>query len=229
MRAATRAVVSELRAAADPSRTPGMARVGITVDRALGVSIPRLRRIARTHRGEHELALDLWATGIHEARILSSMIDDPSQVTRAQMDAWAADFDSWDLCDQVCGNLFRSTRTADASARAWARRDEEYVKRAAFSIVAAQAVHDHDRDDAYFLAWLPRIRRAATDERNAVKKAVNWALRQIGKRSLALHAPALELAEKLAASPDKTARWIGKDAVRELTDEKTLQRLAKNG
>ncbi|MGZ8629366.1 MAG: DNA alkylation repair protein [Actinomycetota bacterium] len=225
MRAATRAVVSELRAAADPSRTPGMARVGITVDRALGVSIPRLRRIARTHRGEHELALDLWATGIHEARILSSMIDDPLQVTRAQMDAWAADFDSWDLCDQVCGNLFRSTRTADTSARAWARRDEEYVKRAAFSIVAAQAVHDHDRDDAYFLAWLPRIRRAATDERNAVKKAVNWALRQIGKRNLTLQDAAISEAEGLLELDGRSARWIARDALRELRSDAVAGRL----
>ena len=160
----TAAVVAELRSLADPSRRPGMAHVGITIDRALGVSIPKLRRMARAHRGDHELALDLWATEIHEARILASMVDDPALVTRSQMDTWATDFDSWDLCDQVCTNLFQSARSADAAARAWCRRDEEYVKRAAFAIAAAQAVHDRDRGDDYFIAWFPRI-RAGRDRR----------------------------------------------------------------
>ena len=136
MSTTARAVVAELRARADPSRKPGMARVGITVDRALGVSIPDLRRIARAHRGDHGLALELWATGIHEARILASMVDDPEQVSRAQMDAWVADFDSWDLCDQVCNNLFRAVAGVDQAARAWARARDAYVKRAAFTIVA---------------------------------------------------------------------------------------------
>jgi 3-methyladenine DNA glycosylase AlkD len=116
----TRDVVAELRSVADATRKPGMARVGIRVDRALGVAIPDVRRIARGHRGDHDLALGLWATEIHEARILASMIDDPARVTRAQMDLWAADLDSWDVCDQVCMNLFRATRSADAAARAWA-------------------------------------------------------------------------------------------------------------
>lgn len=193
-----------------------MARVGITVDRALGVSIPHLRRIARAHRGDHELALDLWATGIHEARILASMVDDPTQVSRAQMDAWAADLDSWDLCDQVCNNLFRSVAGVDRAARTWARSPEGYVKRAAFSIVAVQAVHDHDRPDPYFTAWLPRIRRAATDERTVVKKAVSWALRQIGKRNLVLRDATIEEAERLLGLGSRSARWIARDAGRDL-------------
>ena len=206
-----------------------MARVGITVDRALGVAIPDLRRIARAHRGDHELALGLWATGIHEARILASMVDDPARVTRAQMDAWAADLDSWDLCDQVCMNLFRKTRSADAAARGWAAADREYVRRAAFSIVAAQAVHDRDRDDAYFEAWFPRIRRAATDERNAVKKAVNWALRQIGKRNLALRDAAIAESEALTGLDSRSARWIAHDALRELHSDEVERRLHARG
>ena len=225
MTADTEAVIARLRSIADPSRKPGMARVGITVDRALGVSIPQLRRVARTHRGDHDLALDLWATEIHEARILASMVDDLRRVTRAQMDDWAADFDSWDLCDQVCNNLFGAARAADAAARAWCRRDEEYVRRAAFALVAAQAVHDRDRDDEYFAAWLPRIHRAATDDRNVVKKAVNWALRQIGKRNLALRDAAIAEAEGLLELESRSARWIARDALRELRSDAVAERL----
>jgi len=221
----TEAVIAQLRSIADPSRKPGMARVGITVDRALGVSIPTLRRVARAHRADHELALGLWATEIHEARILASMIDDPRRVTRAQMEDWAADFDSWDLCDQVCNNLFSAVRWAGAAARAWCRRDEEYVRRAAFAIVAAQAVHDPDRDDEYFAAWLPRIRRAAADDRNLVKKAVNWALRQIGKRNLALRDAAIAEAEGLLELESRSARWIARDALRELRSDAVAERL----
>lgn len=219
------AVIAQLRSIADPSRKPGIARVGITVDRALGVSIPTLRRVAVAHRADHELALGLWATEIHEARILASMIDDPRRVTRAQMEDWAADFDSWDLCDQVCNNLFSAVRSAGATARAWCRRDEEYVRRAAFAIVAAQAVHDRDRDDEYFAAWLPRIRRAAADDRNLVKKAVNWALRQIGKRNLALRDAAIAEAEGLLELESRSARWIARDALRELRSDAVAERL----
>ena len=212
----THAVMTELRAAADPSRRPGMARVGIAVDRALGVSMPDLRRIGRAHRGDHALALELWSTEIHEARILASLVDDPSQVPRAQMDAWVADVDSWDLCDQLCTNLFRRTASADAAARAWSRRRPEFVRRAAFSLVATQAVHDRDRPDADFEAWLPRIRRAATDERNAVMKGVSWALRQIGKRGERLRRAAIAEAEHLIGLDSRSARWIGRDALRDL-------------
>ena len=219
------AVIAQLRSIADPSRKPGIARVGITVDRALGVSITTLRRVAVAHRADHELALGLWATEIHEARILASMIDDPRRVTRAQMEDWAADFDSWDLCDQVCNNLFSAVRSAGATARAWCRRDEEYVRRAAFAIVAAQAVHDRDRDDEYFAAWLPRIRRAAADDRNLVKKAVNWALRQIGKRNLALRDAAIAEAEGLLELESRSARWIARDALRELRSDAVAERL----
>lgn len=228
MNPAARAVVAELRSMADPSRKPGMARVGITVSHALGVSIPDLRRIARAHRGDHELAEQLWETGIHEARILASMIDDPARVTRAQMEAWAADLDSWDVCDQVCNNLFRHARAADSVARSWAGRSQEYVKRAAFTVVAAQAVHDV-RPDAYFEAWFPRIRRAATDDRNAVKKAVNWSLRQIGKRNPALHGAAIEEAQRLLEVDNRSARWIARNALRELTSDAVTRRVGSAG
>lgn len=227
MDACTRAVVEELRVVADPTRKPGMARVGIVVDRALGVSIPNLRRIARGHRRDHELAAGLWQTEIHEARILASMVDDPAQVGRAQMDEWVTQVDSWDLCDQLSNNLWRHTRSAAAAARSWARHDHEYVRRAAFSLVAAQAVHDAERADAYFIAWLPQIRRAATDDRNGVTKAVSWALRQIGKRNLALHAAALKEAESLAEQPSRSARWVARDALRELRSAAVATRLAR--
>jgi 3-methyladenine DNA glycosylase AlkD len=225
MSASVTAVVAAMRSVADPSRTEGMARVGITIDRAIGVSIPQLRRIAREHRGDHALALDLWDTGIHEARILASMVDDPKLVSRRQMDAWVRDVDSWDLGDQLCNNLFRDARSADAAARAWSSRRLPYVRRAAFALVAAQAVHEHDRADAYFTAWLPRIRVAATDERTVVKKAVNWSLRQIGKRNAELHAAAVEEATGLLRLESTSARWIARDALRELRSEHVARKL----
>jgi 3-methyladenine DNA glycosylase AlkD len=227
MTPSARGVVAELRAIADPSRRPGMARVGIAVDRAIGVPLPELRRIARLHRGDHELALELWRTGIHEARILASLVDDPARVTRRQMDAWILDVDSWDLCDQLCTNLLRRTRSADAAARVWSRRRPAFVRRAAFSIVATQAVHDRERPDADFEAWLPRIERAATDDRNVVMKGVSWALRQIGKRNEALRRAAITHAERLAQLDDRSARWIGRDALRELRSDAVVRRLAQ--
>jgi 3-methyladenine DNA glycosylase AlkD len=227
MRATTRRVVDELRSTADPSRRPGMARVGINVDRALGVSIPDLRRLGRRYRPDHELALDLWRSDIHEARILASMVDDPAQVTRDQMEAWALGFDSWDLCDQVTGNLFDRTSFAATVARAWTKRPEEFVKRAGFAMVAARAVRDRTAPDRTFIAWFSAIRRGATDDRNYVKKAVSWALRQIGKRNLALNAAAIAEAEALSMSAVPSARWVGRDALRELRRDETQRRLRR--
>jgi 3-methyladenine DNA glycosylase AlkD len=225
MRAVTRGVVAELRAVADPSRRPGMARVGINVDRALGVSIPNLRKLGRRHGPDHALALDLWRTNIHEARILASMIDHPLHVTREQMEEWVLDFDSWDLCDQVTGNLFDRTPFAASVARAWTRRPEEFVKRAGFSMIAARAVHDRTATDRTFTAWFPAIRRGAADERNYVRKAVSWALRQIGKRNLELNAAAIAEAETLSVSDIPSARWVGRDVLRELRLDETQRRL----
>jgi 3-methyladenine DNA glycosylase AlkD len=216
MNAETRVVMAELQALADPSRLPGMARVGIRTERAIGVSLPNLRALARLHRPDHPLALDLWRTGIHDARLLASMVDDPALVTDAQMERWVKDLDSWDLCDQVCGNLFEATPWAKAKARAWTRRPEEFVKRAGFAMIAGMAVHDRAASDRAFTAWFPAIRRGATDDRNYVKKAVSWALRNIGKRTLALNAAAIAEAEALVVSPSPSARWIGRDALRDL-------------
>ena len=225
MIAATRGVVAELQALADPARLPGMARVGINIERAIGVSLPHLRKLGRRLGPDHQLALELWSTGIHEARILASLVDDPADVTREQMDAWARDFDSWDICDQVVGNLFERTPYAVPAARAWTERDETFVKRAGFVLIATRAVHDRMSSDGVFTAWFPTIRQGATDDRNYVKKAVSWALRQIGKRNLALNAAAIAQAELLAESTETGARWVGRDALRELQRDETKRRL----
>jgi 3-methyladenine DNA glycosylase AlkD len=225
MRAATRDVVAELRALADPSRLPRMARVGINVDRALGVSIPDLRRLGRRRGPEHGLALDLWRSGIHEARILASMVDDPAMVTPDQMEEWVLEFDSWDLCDQVIGNLFDRARFAATVAREWTERPEEFVKRAGFAMVATRAVHDRTAPDRTFTAWFPAIRHGAMDDRRYVKKAVSWALRQIGKRNLTLNEAAIMEADRLSKQRDPSARWIGRAALRELRLDETQRRL----
>ncbi|MEO8475677.1 MAG: DNA alkylation repair protein [Actinomycetota bacterium] len=229
LNAATRRIVDELRAAAEPGRKTGMARVGIRVDHALGVSIPQCRRIARGHRGNHELALDLWASGIHEARIVASMIDDPANATLSQMERWVADFDSWDVCDQVCSNLFGPSTHVYPAARVWSRRDEEFVRRAGFTLIAERAVRDRVHDDAFWLGWLPVIHDGATDDRNYVKKAVNWALRQIGKRDVVLNASAIAEAEHLLKLGSPSARWIARDALRELRSDAVRARLQKRG
>lgn len=202
-----------------------MARFGINADRALGVRIPDLRRLAREIGTDHGLAQALWRTGIHEARILASMVDEPARVTERQMERWVRDFDSWDLCDQVCGNLFDRTRFARRKARQWAARDEEFVKRAAFALVAWMAVHDRHAEDRFFLSFLKVIERHAADGRNFVKKAVNWALRQVGKRNRSLNRAAVQVALRLARSDDRATRWVGTDAVRELTDHAVRERL----
>lgn len=207
----------------------GMARYGINVADAAGVSIYDLRKLARPHRRDHELAAALWASGLHEARLLAAFVDDPAKVTPNQMDAWAADFDSWDLTDQACTDLFDQTPHAWAKAVEWAGRDEEWVKRGAFALIAGLAWHDKTAGDEAFVPLLALVEREASDPRNFVKKAVNWALRQIGKRDARLNAKCTELAEELASRDDKTARWIGKDALRELTSDAVRERLAKHG
>ena len=217
--------MAELRAAADPANRPGMARVGINVAHAWGVRIPDTRRIARGHRLDHALALALWDTGVHEARILASMVDDPAAVTDAQMEDWVATLDSWDVCDQLCGNLFGHTPRAFTKARSWVRRDEEFVKRAGVVLIAERAARDRDHDDTFWIRWLPVIRRGAVDDRNYVKKAVNWALRGIGKRNTALNAAAIEEAEHLLTMAGSAPRWIARDALRELRSDAVQARL----
>jgi 3-methyladenine DNA glycosylase AlkD len=224
-----RAVLKQLNAMSDRSRLSGMARYGINIGKAIGVAIPDLRKLARAIGPDHELAIALWETEVHEARLLAGMIDDPAQVTEAQMEAWVNDFDSWDLCDQVCGNLFDRTRYAFRKASAWTSREDEFVKRAGFATVACAAVHRKDVDDEQFEVFLPIIRAESTDERNFVRKAVNWALRQIGKRSLELNAKATVTAEQIRKLDSKAARWIGSDAFRELTSPAVRKRLGGTG
>ncbi len=218
-------LVARLRSLARPGAREGMARFGINADRALGVRVPDIRRLAREIGPDHRLARELWRTDVHEARILACMVAEPARVTDRQMEEWVRGFDSWDLCDQCCGNLFDRTPLAVGKAHAWAGREEEFVKRAGFAIMAWMAVHDRQADDTVFLDFLPVLEREAADARNYVKKAVNWSLRQIGKRNRRLHRAAVASARRVARVHDRNARWIAADALRELTDPRTIGRL----
>jgi 3-methyladenine DNA glycosylase AlkD len=224
-RTRARQIENELRSLGDPSAREGQARFGIQTRRALGISMPKLRAIARREGKDHELALALWASGIHESRILAALVDDPAAVTEAQMEEWAGEFDSWDLVDQCCGALFDRTPWAYPKAVEWAGRREEFVKRAGFSLMAQLAVHDKRAPDERFHRFLPIIEREAADPRNFVKKAVNWALRGIGKRSLALNALAVETAIRIQARGTGAARWVASDALRELRNAQVVARI----
>ena len=208
-------ILQELKTLADPAVIATHQRFGIQALNPLHVKIPDLRRIDRGIH-DHDLALQLWASGYHEARLLASMVADPALVTRAQMDQWAMDFESWDLCDGVCLNLFGKTTHAMACALEWPECPQEFVRRAGFVIMAVLAVHDKKRADEDFIQFLPIIVRHATDGRNFVKKAVNWVLRQIGKRNLALCQQAMQTARAIRQVDTPTARWIASDALREL-------------
>jgi 3-methyladenine DNA glycosylase AlkD len=210
------AVVAELRAAADLARLDGMARVGIRTDRAIGVSVPNVRRIARRHRGDHALALALWATGIHEARLLAPMVADPGRATDAELDAWVAELDSWDTCDGLCSSLLVRMPQRWELVERYAAREPGFEKRAGFALLATLAVHDRTAPDDAFRARLALIERHAPDPRNEVRKAVNWALRQIGERNAALHADAIACGERILAAGPRSARWVASDALREL-------------
>ena len=203
----------------------GMARFGINVENAAGVSVTELRRLARNIGPHHALSLDLWKSKLHEARMLASMIGDPLKVTERQMEEWVRDFDSWDVCDQVCGNLFDKTQFASKKAMEWSSRKEEYVKRAGFVLMATLAVHDKKSGKGAFEKFFPVIIRECRDDRNYVKKAVNWALRQIGKRSLTLNREALEVCARIAAIDSPAAKWIASNAKWELESEAVQKRL----
>ncbi|MGO9230513.1 MAG: DNA alkylation repair protein [Bryobacteraceae bacterium] len=208
--------IAELQAQANPANVAGMARYGIATDRALGVPIPILRAMARRAGKDHALAAALWASGIHEARILATMVADPARLTAAQMDRWTRDFDSWDVCDQACQNLFRCTPHACAKAVQWSSATREFVRRAGFALMAGLAAQRNPIGDTQFEDFLKLIEGAATDDRNMVKKAVNWALRQIGKRNGRLLKKAIAAAERINCLDSRAARWIAKDALREL-------------
>jgi 3-methyladenine DNA glycosylase AlkD len=222
-------VIEKLNALANPANVAGMARYGISPEGTLGVPMPALRRMAKEIGRRRDLAHRLWRSGIHEARILATLIDDPKQVTEGQMERWALDLDSWDVCDQLCSNLFSQSALAYEKADAWSGRSETFVKRAGFVLMACLAVHDKTAGDEPFCAFLPFIVREAGDERNFVKKAVNWALRQIGKRNPALNRLAMETAQEIRKRDSRSARWIAADALRELTDEKSWYRWKKTG
>ena len=204
-----------------------MARFGIDTGRAVGVTVTELRRFARDLGHDHELAAALWASGVHEARLLASLVDEPALVSEAQMEAWVADVDSWDVCDGVCCNLFDRTPFALDKAVEWSSREPEFEKRAAFALMASATVHRKDLPDAAFASLLPVIRAQATDERNHVKKAVSWALRQIGKRSSGLNSRAVRTAEQIERIDTRAARWVARDALRELRSDAVQARLRK--
>jgi 3-methyladenine DNA glycosylase AlkD len=218
-------VLERLKSKARPDQLEGMARFGMTVERRLGISIPDLRAMAKESGKDHELALKLWKTGIAEARILAAMIGDPKKLTEAQMEDWVKDIDSWDVCDQVCANLFEKVPLAWQKINDWSERDEEFVKRTAFSLMACLAWHDKKAKDERFIALLPVIIRNANDERNFVKKAVNWALRNIGKRNSNLNRAAINAAKEIQRFDSKTARWVASDAIRELESGAVQRRL----
>jgi 3-methyladenine DNA glycosylase AlkD len=209
-------ILAALRAHANPENVAGMARFGISSQGTLGVPVYVIREIAKAHKRNHALALELWDSGIHEARILATIVDDSKLVTKAQMERWARDFDSWDVCDQACQNLFRYTPFAWETAAKWSSARPEFVRRAAFATMAGLAVKAKDAPDERFAAFFPLIVGAATDDRNFVKKAVSWALRSIGKKNARLRAQAIATAQTIAAIDSHAARWIAADALREL-------------
>ena len=218
-------ILEKLKSLRDPRAVAAMAGYGINADNTFGISIPHLRKIAKEIGKDHALSEQLWSSGIHEARIVASMIADPRMVTEQELERWVSGFDSWDVCDQCCNNLFCRTDFAYQKAMEWSRRREEYVKRAGFVLMACLAVHDKGADDIQFRQFFPIIRSEASDERNFVKKAVNWALRQIGKRNRSMNVEAIRVATALKQIDSKSARWIACDALRELKSDKIQKRL----
>jgi len=220
-------VMEKLKSMASPKDVQGMARYGINPKNNFGISIYKLRPLAKEIGKDHKLALRLWDSGIHDARLLAVFIDDPVELTSEQMDFWAKDFDSWDVCDQACTSLFDMSPLAWKKVSDWAERKEEFVKRAAFSLLAGLAVHDKKASDEQFTDFADLFKKHATDERNYVKKAVNWAIRNIGKRNEILNERMIALSKKILLLDSKSARWIANDAIRELTSEKVQKRIKK--
>jgi 3-methyladenine DNA glycosylase AlkD len=218
-------VLSKLEAKAKPKNVEGMAKFGMSVESRLGVSVPEMRKIAKEVGHNHPLALALWKTGIAEAQIVAALIDDPAAVSSAQMDRWVKDFDSWDVCDQACLSLFDKSPLAWQKIPEWAEREEEFVKRAAFALIAGLAWHDKQAVDQTFVDLFPILMKGADDDRNFVKKAVSWAIRNIGKRNPKLNRAAVKLAKDIQRMDSKAARWVAADAIRELQSEAVQRRL----
>jgi 3-methyladenine DNA glycosylase AlkD len=217
-------LINKMRAMADPEALAGKARYGINIENSLGLRMPQIRGLAREIGRDHALALELWQTGIVDARILAPLIAEKKKIDDDLMENWVTDFASWDVCDQCCINLFRHHATAFNKVEAWAAREEEYVRRAGFALLATLAVHKKQEPDQTFINLFPLIQRYAFDDRNFVKKAVNWALRQIGKRNKALNLAAIDACERIKSQNTPAARWIASDALRELQDKKILAR-----
>lgn len=219
-------VVATLKQLSSKKIRDGMARYGLPSENAVGVGVGTLRQLAKRIGPNHELAIELWKTTGYEARMVAIFIDEPARVTAAQMDRWCRDFDNWGICDTACFHLFDQLPHAFRKVEQWSRLKGEFQKRGAFALLACLALHHKDHGDEPFARALPLIERAATDDRNFVRKAVNWALRSVGERSRVLHSSATTMARRLAASPDPTARWIGKDALRQLGSAAVTHRLA---
>lgn len=220
-------ILKKLKEKARPDQLKGMARYGIVVEKRLGVSVPELRKMAKELGKDHKIALNLWKTGIPDAQILAGMVDEPEKITEKQMEDWVTDINSWDVCDQLCANLFEKTPLAWKKIHDWSKREEEFVKRTAYALIACLAWHDKEADDMKFIILLPVIEFGATDERNFVKKAVNWALRNIGKRNRRLNKAAIDTARKVGRINSKAARWVASDAIRELNSTPVKKRLKK--
>ncbi|MFC2165712.1 DNA alkylation repair protein [Acidobacteriota bacterium] len=221
-------VLQKLKTKARPDQIAGMARYGMTPEGRLGVSVPEMRKLAKELGKDHELALELWKTGIPEARIVAALVGEPKKLTEEQMEDWVKDINSWDVCDQVCMNFFDKSPLAWKKIIDWSGREEKFVKRTAFSLIASLAVHDKKADDRKFTDLLPLIKREASDERNFVKKAVNWALRSIGKRNPKLNKASIKAATDIHKIDSKSARWIASDALRELQSDPVQKRLKGN-
>ena len=220
-------IIKTLKSQRNPRNIEGMARFGISRKGTLGISIPILRKMGKDIGKDHALAKKLWASRIHEARMLAIFIGEPEKVTEKEMSIWVKDIDSWDICDQLCSNLWDRTPFAYKKAFQWSRRREEFVKRTGFVLMATLSVHDKQATNATFEKFFPIMIREAQDKRNYVKKAVNWSLRQIGKRNLSLNKKAVTVAKRIQKLDSRSARWIANDAIRELTSKKTLEQIKK--
>lgn len=222
-------VMQELQSKAKPDQIEGMAKFAIVGDQRMGVSVPDMRKIAKAVGKNHQLALDLWDTGVPEGMIVAGMISEPDKLTDEQMEDWVADINSWDICDQVCMNLFEKSPLAEKKIFEWSDREEEFVKRTSYALIACLAWHDKEAGDEEFIKYFPIIVAGSTDERNFVKKAVNWALRNIGKRNQNLNEQAILCARQIHEIDSKSARWIASNARRELESDKIQERLRKKG
>jgi len=220
-------IIKKLKSMKNEANRKGMARFGIKTDKALGVNLPVLRAMAKEIGKDHELALELWDSEWHEARLLASMVDDPKKVTEKQLEKWVLGIDSWDVCDVTCGGLFWNTKFAEQKVFEWAEREEEFVRRSGFVLIAAFAVKNKTASDSYFNKFYPLMKKYSFDERNYVWKAVNWSLRQVGKRNLVLNKKCIKVGEQILKQDTWSARKIAKDALRELRSEAVQKRLSK--